>query len=521
MKINKIYLLIIFSFTSIFLFNTNVKADEVTYESNPDSLHQLSTVPALYSVKDFDYCSTGLFDINADQVSVSLYPQNNNDIFNLLNDCSNDSFIRLAENSSNYIKVDFIESMDIKAIFYNKKVGINTFYFDFYDKKGTMIKRTYASSSAVGDVYTYVDVQNVHSIKIFSNSGNQEMTELDFVTELSYASVSAITVDVTDLTATLNWKNPSSSNLSHILLDGMDISKSTSFLFKDLESDTEYTKKIVAVYLDGTEIVTNYTFKTEVERDKIAPKNVTELKAITTIDSVTLDWVEPSEDDYEKTMIYRDDVFVKTVTTENTYTDKNLKQDTLYTYKLITVDNLGNKSDGNTLQALTKFIAVDIPPKKVVNLSVKPLSSGARLTWKTPVDKNWKGFNVYSVNSDGNGSTKINGDLITGMSYQISELLNDVEYSFYVVAVNSNGLVSVDSDIVKVTPSKKSVPPVNLSKDKVDENGNVVGTSGFSLKDIADGTSNWFSSLWLILAFAIGIVVAFVVANRVKRLFLT
>lgn len=41
----------------------------------------------------------------------------------------------------------------------------------------------------------------------------------------------------------------------------------------------------------------------------------------------------------------------------------------------------------------------------------------------------------------------------------------------------------------------------------------------YDLADVATGIGNWFSSYWLIIAFAIAIPVAFMVAGNVKRLF--
>lgn len=41
----------------------------------------------------------------------------------------------------------------------------------------------------------------------------------------------------------------------------------------------------------------------------------------------------------------------------------------------------------------------------------------------------------------------------------------------------------------------------------------------YNLGDVATAVANWFSSFWLILAFAVAIPLAFMVANRVKSLF--
>lgn len=42
----------------------------------------------------------------------------------------------------------------------------------------------------------------------------------------------------------------------------------------------------------------------------------------------------------------------------------------------------------------------------------------------------------------------------------------------------------------------------------------------YSLADVATSTSNWFGSLWLIVAFAVAIPLAFLIASRVRDLFM-
>jgi hypothetical protein len=41
----------------------------------------------------------------------------------------------------------------------------------------------------------------------------------------------------------------------------------------------------------------------------------------------------------------------------------------------------------------------------------------------------------------------------------------------------------------------------------------------YNLGDVATSTSNWFSSIWLIVAFSVAIPLAFYVAGRVKGMF--
>lgn len=42
----------------------------------------------------------------------------------------------------------------------------------------------------------------------------------------------------------------------------------------------------------------------------------------------------------------------------------------------------------------------------------------------------------------------------------------------------------------------------------------------YDLADVATATANWYGSLWLIVAFAVAIPLAFLIANRTKDLFM-
>ena len=43
----------------------------------------------------------------------------------------------------------------------------------------------------------------------------------------------------------------------------------------------------------------------------------------------------------------------------------------------------------------------------------------------------------------------------------------------------------------------------------------------YDLADVATSITNWFSSFWLIVAFAVAIPLAFLIANRIKDLFMS
>lgn len=46
-------------------------------------------------------------------------------------------------------------------------------------------------------------------------------------------------------------------------------------------------------------------------------------------------------------------------------------------------------------------------------------------------------------------------------------------------------------------------------------------TLNYDLADVATAVSNWFSSFWLIIAFAVAIPLAFLIAGRIKALFVS
>lgn len=43
----------------------------------------------------------------------------------------------------------------------------------------------------------------------------------------------------------------------------------------------------------------------------------------------------------------------------------------------------------------------------------------------------------------------------------------------------------------------------------------------YDLADVATSVTNWFGSFWLIVAFAVAIPLAFLIAHRVKSLFMS
>jgi chitodextrinase len=204
-------------------------------------------------------------------------------------------------------------------------------------------------------------------------------------------------------------------------------------------------------------------------------------------------WTAPSDDDVAGYRIYLDGNLVNATIRGTQYTITGLKHSTDYKVYVVAVDTSNNASQQSSTVDFKTLELQTTPVKPTI--SGTPFSGGALLNWSPVVGA--ESYKLYQ-----------NGVLIettSKTSLRLSGLTNEVSYNFYVVASNSIG-DSEPSNTVLVMPSIKSVPEVSI---------------GYKLKDVADGTSSWFNSYWLILAFSLSIPLSFYVSNRIKGLFVS
>lgn len=511
------------AFAVSLVFANNAYAEEkLEYEviKPHNGLIQVSDVPVMFSQNDY---SNGILDNN----EYSYSPASMSNIFN-------NELLDLA--SYQQTTITFKDEMDIEglyAAFYRNTSLEGELVFTFYDvdnnSLGSKSVKFVQTGTSAEEVKEYVDNLSFGAVKKVvvsmntSKDSGRYIREIDFFgTNKSYKPVQDVNAVVTDTTASISWKLLNANAIDYVLVDGVSVNKSVAYLIKDLKPETEYTISIDTVYKDGTVINLKYTFKTDVPKDVTPPSEVDNFTVDPDKTSVSISWSIPSDKDYEATWLYRDGVLIKKFTNETTYTDQKLKEDTTYVYKLVTVDTSGNKSDGISKTVLTKHTVTTIPPDSPV-LTAKPLSKGVKLSWNMPISGTVKGYKIYQldggvatarknffgdfvITAHAAGATQINNGLLASTSYQATGLNNGTAYSFYVVAVNSSGLSSAPSNTVTVTPTAQAVPASPVA-------------GSYDLADVASSTTNWFGSVWLILAFAIGIFLAFIIANRVKRLF--
>lgn len=272
-----------------------------------------------------------------------------------------------------------------------------------------------------------------------------------------------------------------------------DAVTSNTFTIKDLEPDTYYSLKLSVSNGDAVSTLSVYDFKTDTLPK---PNDITNVTVEKTHNSATIKYTLPSEN-FDHLKLYKDNVVVNSEIKSASFVIDDLIPSMQYNYKIYAFSKDGMRSKGYDLSFKTDDKPDTPPPKAPKGLDVKPGNMALFVKWNANDEKDVIAYNIF-----------LNGKKITsvkGTSYTLSDLKNDVSYSVSVQAVNSSSKTS-DLTTKTGTPYEKGMPSFK---------------NGYKLKDVGVGVNSWFSSLWLILAFAIGIPLAFYIAHRVKALFFT
>lgn len=331
-------------------------------------------------------------------------------------------------------------------------------------------------------------------------------------------------VKVLNLTPSLNEVDLSfsasiSNDLSHyqIYRNGLlvkDNLKELNYVDDGLEEYTTYIYKVVAVDKSGNASSgISKTVRTLTSADMIAPDDVINLKVVedytATSSSFSMGVIQlnakltydfPSDDDFSHVVIARDNVILRDDIGASSFLDLRLDERTKYKYTVYAVDETGNRSSGVSVYLNTTFIPDAVAPAAPFLLSVTKGNVSGRADWKANEERDIDGYNVYL---DG---VKVNNSLVKSATYLFRELVNGQSYSVSITAVDWSGNESAQSNVLVLTPDLNAAPIINLE-------------ASYDLKDVADSTSNWFSSLWWIVAFVIGIFVSFILSRRIKNMF--
>lgn len=410
----------------------------------------------------------------------------------------------------NEVITDLGDEYSIKYVKYYAQGGVDGGYIAFYDKNFKFISENkmkyYGADSQfdVGKKARYVSVgqstsESPNALKVYNLFVFIDDGKVSDVTDLK-AKADINKVELT-------WKNPVEDGFNgvniyqdDVLIKTLDKS-ATSYTINDLKEGTMYRFKVSS--LDGINAETKgvvSSITTLIDPTKIPPSNVTNLK-VNDIksNSVNLSWVNPSDKDLKGLRIFNGDKLVSETGIVDNFLVKDLKPNTSYEFKVVAVDNDGNLSGSSTVRFTTLEYTDTEPPESPKGLAVKQGSEALFLTWKNNTEKDLAGYNVYL---DGK---KINSVLVDNPFFTLRDLKNDADYKVQVSAVDKSGNESTLSSVVVGKPVSSGLP--------------IIGTD-YSLNDVTLGISEFFSSFWLIIAFAVSIPLSFYIAARVKLLFL-
>lgn len=383
-----------------------------------------------------------------------------------------------------------------------------------YDDANKTIK-TFSPSSSVGD-YSYTFTADSSFIKM---DGSAKVYAIKINDSLIFEGTTHLYKELTDITGlsslsthnsvTFNWSNPSNEKFTgvKILRDDLYLTTLlkdiTTYTDNDVIADTSYTYKFIALYGDSltspgvSQIV--LTKSVPVDESTIPPGVVTSLTAVPSTKSVKLSWVNPTDDDLAGIQILQGGEPIADLPVTTTYEVTNLKPNTSYQFTVKAYDLDNNYSPAAVVNTITLEEVDNEAPAQVKNVVVTTGSEALFITWDNNKESDLKGYDVYL---DGQ---KHNTTIIKNNFYSIGGLVNDQSYKITVVAVDNADNESEPSTVVTATPVAGKMPIVETEYD---------------LKDVADGVSSWFSSYWLIIAFASAIPLSFYIASKLKLLFI-
>lgn len=406
------------------------------------------------------------------------------------------------------LTITFKDTVDIRLL----RVKGTAFNVIYNDVNGSRINsyNTNASISKLLDITANEnDVKSMVAKAISGNPANEYELQIFVIEEVEFIAdeVNYLTGIATNTDVKLTWQKP-----TNLALIGYEIYQGTEKIAEygstntithsiyDLSPNTSYEFTVKVKYENG--IISEGSKVTvitgEGKPDSTPPGDISNLMLIPEYTDVTLIYDLPTDEDFNGVTIYRDGNILVENFKESAYIDSTVVEGRLYTYRIVATDLLGNRSNGVTQNVRTEIKPDETPPEVIEEVLPTVGNGNIRLTWEESTDESLLGYNVY-VNG-----VKHNDEIIKGNSYTVKDLENGKEYIFTVTAVDKAGNESESSKVVTTSPDRDAMPIINVETD---------------LEDVSMGVSAWFGSTWQILAFAVGILLAFMIAHRVKYLF--
>ncbi|MEG7916967.1 fibronectin type III domain-containing protein [Bacillus paranthracis] len=422
---------------------------------------------------------------------------------------------KIADKETYFARVNESFVLDVKSIRLTMS-SENSLYqsiLSFYDNDKKLIR----SFPLIGlknmdyDTYGVRDLKGVRYVSLRNNSGadiflrrfyistNTAGVQGYFPFELEEINSLNAIEGVNDVSFT--WKNPTSSNFTGVKIfreDTLvaDVGKDvTSYKVTDLKANENYNFKFISMYGKNSSQGVQKGVKTLIDPKTVPPGPVSSFTAEPTDKTVKLKWKKPKDDDLAGFKILQNGKQVAEIGLEEEFTVKNLQPLTDYTFGVIAVDRDKNDSSPVNLSVKTLEEKDEEPPHVPSNVFAKPSNGALIASWDKVSDKDLAGYNVYVDDK------KINSNLVSSTNFTIKNLENNRKYKIQVQAVDRSGNASALSLAAYGTPDEKTLPIIE---------------SKYSLQDVSDGVSVMFGQFWTVLAFAVGIPLAFYIIYKLK-----
>lgn len=188
------------------------------------------------------------------------------------------------------------------------------------------------------------------------------------------------------------------------------------------------------------------------EKDETPPANVNGVQQSATDVEVNLQWNNPTDVDFAGTKIYRNGQIITTLDKlKNSFKDTNLQPSTSYIYKITTIDETGNESNGVTVEIRT------IPSdwdhvSDVTNVSTTVFDDRVKMTWQNPGEQAFVEVRIFK---EGVLHTVVTTPANSFIDYDLSP---NTTYSFLLRSRSTTGYMSPGVTVTATTTGAPTSP---------------------------------------------------------------
>ena len=172
--------------------------------------------------------------------------------------------------------------------------------------------------------------------------------------------------------------------------------------------------------------------------------------AQTSVSSILLEWDENTSDfDFKEFNLYKSEDNIEfellESTSETSYLDSDLDDDTTYYYRISAVDFTGNESSQTSTLSVTTDLDTT-PPTDPINVSITPATNAIHLLWRPAAFGDIEFYRAYvtpvNLENQATGDTEVY-DVAGNLVYtSILDLENSQKYQVRLVSVGDNGVES-------------------------------------------------------------------------------